>query len=55
MTQKEVMKKLFNIISNEDDIREAEELAYQNNIALTEVREGNEIIGIAIEDEVVYF
>lgn len=57
MTRTEVMKKIVEIISTQDVIREAEELAYQNDIVLTEVwsDDGEEIIGMMVEDETIYF
>ena len=55
MKRSEVIKKVVEIISTQDDISEAEELAYQNNIILTEVWKDNEIIGMMVEDETIYF
>ena len=57
MTRKEAIKKIVKIISTQDSIREAEEIAYQNDIVLTEVwsESGGEIIGMMVEDEVIYF
>ena len=37
MTRKEAIKKIVKIISTQDSIREAEEIAYQNGITLTEI------------------
>lgn len=57
MTRAEVIKKIVEIISTQDDISEAEELAYQNDITLTEVwsDDEEEIIGMMVEDETIYF
>ena len=57
MTREEAIKKIIEIISTQDSIREAEEIAYQNDIVLTEVwsESGGEIIGMMVEDEVIYF
>lgn len=57
MTRTEAMKKIVEITSTQDIIREAEELAYQNDIVLTEVwsDDGEEIIGMMVEDETIYF
>ncbi len=57
MTRKEAIKKIVKIISTQDSIREAEEIAYQNGITLTEIWADNEeeIIGTMVEDEVIYF
>lgn len=57
MTREEAIKKIIEIISTQDSIRKAEEIAYQNDIVLTEVwsESGGEIIGMMVEDEVIYF
>lgn len=57
MTRTEAIKKVVEIISTQDIIREAEEIAYQNRIVLTEVwsDDEEEIIGMMVEDEVIYF
>lgn len=57
MTREEAIKKIIEIISTQDSIREAEEIAYQNDIVLTEVwsESDGEIIGMMVEDEVIYF
>lgn len=57
MKRTEVIKKIVEIISTQDDISEAEELAYQNDITLTEIWDDtdDEIIGMMVEDETVYF
>lgn len=57
MTRKEAIKKIVKIISTQDSIREAEEIAYQNGITLTEIWADNEeeIIGTMVEDEEIYF
>lgn len=57
MTRTEAIKKVVEIISTQDIIREAEEIAYQNGIVLTEVwsDDEEEIIGMMVEDEVIYF
>ena len=57
MTREESIKKIIEIISTQDSIRKAEEIAYQNDIVLTEVwsESGGEIIGMMVEDEVIYF
>ena len=53
--KKEILKKISDIISNEDDIKEAVELAQKYNITLTEIWTDDEIIGLMIEDETIYF
>lgn len=57
MAREEAIKKIIEIISTQDSIREAEEIAYQNDIVLTEVwsESDGEIIGMIVEDEVIYF
>ena len=57
MTRTEAIKKVVEIISTQDSIREAEESAYRNDITLTEVWDeaDDEIIGMMVEDEVIYF
>lgn len=57
MKRAEVIKKIVEIIITQDDISEAEELAYQNAITLTEVwtDDEEEIIGMMVEDETIYF
>lgn len=57
MTRTEAIKKVVEIISTQDIIREAEEIAYQNGIVLTEIwsDDEEEIIGMMVEDEVIYF
>lgn len=57
MTRTEAIKKVVEIISTQDSIREAEEIAYRNDITLTEVWDeaDDEIIGMMVEDEVIYF
>lgn len=57
MTRAEAIKKVIEIISTQDSIGEAEEIAYQNDITITEVWDetDDEIIGMAVEDEVIYF
>ena len=57
MTREEAIKKIIEIISTQDSIRKAEEIAYQTDIVLTEVwsESGGEIIGMMVEDEVIYF
>lgn len=57
MTRIEIINKIEEIINTQEDISEAEELAYQNNIILTEIWDENddEIIGMMIEDITVYF
>lgn len=55
MKRSEVIKRVVEIISTQDDISEAEEIAYKNNIALTEVWSDDEIIGMMVEDETIYF
>lgn len=57
MAREEAIKKIIEIISTQDSIREAEEIAYQNDIVLTEVwsESDGEIIGMMVEDEVIYF
>lgn len=55
MKKTEVIKKIVEIISTQDDISEAEEIAYKNNITLTEVWSDDEIIGMMVEDETIYF
>lgn len=57
MAREEAIKKIIEIISTQDSIREAEEIAYQNDIVLTEVwsESDDEIIGMMVEDEVIYF
>lgn len=57
MTRGEAINKIVKIISTQDSIREAEEIAYRSGITLTEVwsDDEEEIIGMAVEDEVIYF
>ena len=57
MAREEAIKKIVEIISTQDCIKEAEEIAYQNDIVLTEVWSDDEekIIGMMVEDEVIYF
>lgn len=55
MKRAEVIKKVVEIISTQDDIREAEELARQNDITLTELWENDEIVGMMVEDDTIYF
>ena len=50
-----MIKQIIEIISTQDDILEAEELAYQNEITLTEVWGDDEIIRMLVEDETIYF
>lgn len=55
MKRSEVINKVVEIISTQDDISEAEELARQNDITLAEVWENDEIIGMMVEDDTIYF
>lgn len=55
MKRSEVINKVVEIISTQDDISEAEELARQNDITLTEVWEDDEIKGMMVEDDTIYF
>lgn len=57
MTNTETIKKIIELINTQDDIREAEEIAYKNSITLTEIwsDDGEEIIGMMVEDETIYF
>ena len=55
MDRREVVKRIIDIIITEDVITEAEELAYQNDITLSEIWEDDDIIGMAVDDEVIYF
>lgn len=56
-TNAEAIKKIIELINTQDDIREAEEIAYKNGITLTEIwaDDGEEIIGMMVEDETIYF
>ena len=56
MKRSEVIKKIIEIISTQDDIREAWDLACENDIFVSEVWNENdeEIIGYAIEDDIIY-
>lgn len=57
MERSEALRKIIEIISTQDNIKEAEEIAYQNDIELCEVwdEDEDEIIGLSVEDEVIYF
>ena len=55
MTRAAAIKKVVEIISTQDDISEAEEIAYKNDITLIEVWSDDEIIGMMVEDETIYF
>ena len=57
MKRVEAIKKIIEIISTQDNIREAREIAWQNNIALTELwsDDDQEIIGMMVEDDTIYF
>ena len=56
-TNAEAIKKIIELINTQDDIREAEEIAYKNGITLTEIwaDDAEEIIGMMVEDETIYF
>lgn len=57
MTNAEARRKIIELINTQDDIREAEGIAYENGITLTEIwaDNGEEIIGMMVEDETIYF
>lgn len=49
-----MIKKICELLEN-DFTEKAFKLARENNITLEEIWEDDEIIGIAVEDEIVYF
>lgn len=55
MTREEAYSKIYNIIANEDIIDEAVSLAREYNIILEEIWEDDEIVGMMVEDEPIYF
>lgn len=55
MTRNEAFKIVVDICTNCDNIKPAFELARLFNITLTDIWEDEEIIGIAIDDEVIYY
>ena len=55
MSEQEARKLIIEIIKCEDVICAADILAREYAITLTEVWEDGEIIGIAVDDEVIYF
>lgn len=54
-TREKAYKKIVNIITNDEVIDEAIELARFYNIVLTEIWEEDEIVGMMVEDEPIYF
>ena len=57
MKREDIVNKIIEIISTQDDIREAWDLACENDIFVSEVWNENEeeIIGVAVEDDIIYF
>ena len=57
MTRAEAIRRMVEIISTQDIITEAEEIANEYNICLSEVwsDDEEEIIGMMVEDITIYF
>ena len=57
MTREEAIKRITNIVENEDDITGAFELACTYGVEMCEIwsDDEEEIIGMMVEDEVIYY
>lgn len=57
MTRQEAIKKIIHILETEEESKEAFRLAYDYNVELEEIwsDDGEEIIGMCVEDEYIYF
>lgn len=57
MTKKEAIKQVIEMLESNNAIKEKEayEIAYKYDIVISELWDDDDIIGLTVEDDVIYF